>query len=125
MSERYPNNQLLNLETHLTNKGALTVIENTLPFDVKRIFWIYNTKAIKRGMHRHRKTIQVLVPVSGEVSVSMNNNHLSGTILLKSPRKGLIVYPEDFHSMTMNDNAVLLVFCSELFNKDDYIYESY
>ncbi|HNY12813.1 MAG TPA: WxcM-like domain-containing protein, partial [Candidatus Wallbacteria bacterium] len=58
---------LINLKTSTDDRGSLTVIEKILPFDIKRVFYIYCVGDAKlvRGGHRHIKTIQALISVSG------------------------------------------------------------
>ncbi|RYF47724.1 MAG: WxcM-like domain-containing protein, partial [Cytophagaceae bacterium] len=42
------------------------------------------------------------------------------------PRQCLVLQPEDWHIMDLfSDDAILLVMSNELYDKDDYIYESY
>ena len=50
--------ELLNLKTFTDKRGNLTVIEKIIPFDIKRIFYIYGVDDSKRRGHRHHKTIQ-------------------------------------------------------------------
>ena len=33
---------IINLTTHADKRGSLTVIENQIPFEAKRVFYIYN-----------------------------------------------------------------------------------
>jgi WxcM-like, C-terminal len=49
---------LINLKTFCDQRGNLTVIEKIIPFDIKRIFYIYGVDSSVRGKHRHKKTIQ-------------------------------------------------------------------
>ena len=64
--------KLLTLPTYSDDRGDLTVIEKLLPFDVKRVYYMYKCKA-KRGGHRHIKTTQALIAVSGRCEVYTNN----------------------------------------------------
>ena len=46
---------IIDLKTFTDNRGNLTVIEKVLPFDIKRIFYIYGVDDSVRGGHRHHK----------------------------------------------------------------------
>lgn len=107
-------------------RGALTVIQDELPFDVKRIFYIYNADNSKRGGHRHHKTIQAAICVSGECKIYINNGKDKQVYILDNPNVCLLLEPEDFHTMyDFNDHAVLLVLASEKYDPKDYIHEEY
>ena len=45
---------LIDLKTFTDERGNLTVIEKTIPFDIKRIFYIYGVENSARGGHRHK-----------------------------------------------------------------------
>lgn len=116
---------VLNLPGFQDERGGLTVLEKILPFDIRRAYWIYNAAGQTRGGHRHHETRQALVAVSGEVTVYMNDGKQMREVLLSHPGQCLLVEPEDWHSMTFGDNAVLLVLASHPYDKNDYINEAY
>ena len=114
--------QLINFPTYKDSRGYLTVIEKILPFNIKRVFYIYNCSDIERGGHRHKKTIQALTCLNGSCIVDCNTNNYKNSFFLNSPDTGLILMPEDYHTMhSFSKNAILLVLASEYFDSDDYI----
>lgn len=114
---------VIDLQTISDSRGALTVIEKVLPFKIKRVYYMYDVKAL-RGEHRHKKTVQALIAVSGECKVNVKNREIDEEYLLDSPSKCLIVNPEDWHCMyEFSTDAVLLVLASEFYDPDDYISE--
>ena len=42
---------LIDLKTFTDKRGNLTVIERVIPFDIKRVFYIYGVDDSKRGGH--------------------------------------------------------------------------
>jgi dTDP-4-dehydrorhamnose 3,5-epimerase-like enzyme len=117
---------LIDLPVFSDDRGDLTVIEKTLPFVIKRVYFISNTKNQIRGKHRHRKTVQAAICISGSCKIHMNNGKKSEIFQLNNKSKCLIIKPEDFHWMSdFSDDAILLVLASEEYDKNDYIYESY
>ena len=120
--------QIINLNTFSDYRGNLTVIEKILPFDIKRVYYIYNitNKSIVRGGHRHRNNIQALVCLKGKCEISVNNGYKKENFKLNGPEKCLILQPKDWHIMhDFSKDAILLVLASEYFNPNDYIEEEY
>ena len=118
--------KILDLKTITDNRGSLSVIEKILPFEIKRLYYIYNCNDEVRGGHRHKKTVQALICVAGSCEIFWTNGKTKESVLLDSPGKCLIVNPEDWHTMSkFTPDAVLLVLASEYFNADDYIDEGY
>ena len=52
---------LIDLSTFSDKRGDLTVIEKQIPFQVKRVFYIYNVDDSKRGFHKHKKTSRCII----------------------------------------------------------------
>ena len=121
--------EILQLETFSDDRGNLPVIDdvkNTLPFSVKRIFYIYGVDATERGGHRHKQTFQAVICINGRCIVENDNGHKRDRFILDKPDQCLILMPEDWHTMRiLNKEAVLVVFASECYESDDYIYEPY
>ena len=55
---------LFDLPTFRDARGALSVLDDALPFPVKRLYWVYGADGQSRGGHRHDKTRQVLGAVA-------------------------------------------------------------
>jgi hypothetical protein len=118
--------KLIDLKTHTDARGNLTVVEKVLPFDIKRVFYIYGVDDSKRGGHRHHKTIQAAVCIQGACKIYNNNNIAEEVFDLDNPSKCLILNPEDWHTMyDFTKDAILMVFASENFDSADYIFEPY
>ena len=116
---------IIDLPTFSDERGKLTVVEKLLPFDIKRFYYIYDVFD-KRGGHRHKRTIQALISLSGSCEIYINNGEKEETILLDSPSKCLILESKDWHTMdNFSKGATLLVFSSEFYDRDDYIDEGY
>lgn len=118
--------RLLDLKTFTDKRGNLTVIEKVIPFDVKRIFYIYGVDDSVRGGHRHHKTIQAAICLKGACRIRNNNGETTSDYHLNQPDKCLILEPRDWHEMyDFTPDAILMVLASEYFDKNDYIYERY
>ncbi len=118
--------KLIELKTFSDKRGKLTVIEDQIPFEVKRVFYIYDVDDSIRGGHRHRTTRQAAICISGSCVVSNNDGITKKEFHLNHPRKCLILETYDWHTMHhFSPNAVLLVFASTKFDSSDYIFEDY
>jgi len=109
-------------------RGSLTAIEgnNEVPFDIKRVFYIYDTQGsdIVRGKHANRKSKFVLIMLSGacEVKISDRKGNIQEIVVLDMPNKGLYLNNMVWKEMiNFTDNSVMLVLSSEHFDEFEYI----
>jgi dTDP-4-dehydrorhamnose 3,5-epimerase-like enzyme len=118
--------EIIELTKFEDHRGRLTVLEKNLPFDIKRVFYIYDVDHSMRGNHRHHKTIQAVICINGTCTIGNDNGEQKQEFLLNSKNQCLILYPEDYHWMfNFSKDAILLVLASEYFDPNDYIYEPY
>ncbi|GLX12537.1 hypothetical protein Pstr01_07760 [Pseudomonas straminea] len=116
---------LISLPTYSDARGSLSVVEDALPFEVRRVYFVYDVVGA-RGGHRHKRTRQALVCVSGTCDIYVNNGRSELTYKLATPTDCLVLEPEDWHTMhSFTKAATLLVFASERYDKSDYIDEKY
>ena len=116
---------IIDVPSYTDNRGNLVVIEKILPFEIKRVYYIYNAHGI-RGGHRHKRNIQALVCINGQCIISNNDGEKTEDFLLDTPQKILILEEKDWHTMhSFSENAVLLALASEYYDEDDYIEEEY
>jgi hypothetical protein len=117
---------IINLQTFTDIRGNLTVIEKTIPFDIKRIFYIYGVDDSARGGHRHKKTIQAAIALQGSCRIINNDGEKQSEFVLERPHQCLILEPKDWHVMDrFTTNAILMVLASEHFDMNDYIFDPY
>jgi hypothetical protein len=114
--------ELIYATTHADHRGKLTVIDKIIPFDIKRVFYIYEATT-ERGKHSHKINKTALVCVKGKCKVRVNDGKKIEIYDLDAPEKILILQPEDYRTMyDFSPDAVLLALVSEHF-VDDYIDE--
>lgn len=117
---------ILSLKTFTDKRGNLTVIEKVIPFDIKRIFYIYGVDDSVRGGHRHVKTIQAAICIKGSCVIFNDDGVKQEEFVLDSPDKCLILEPKDWHQMhSFTPDAILMVLASENFDAADYIHDKY
>lgn len=117
--------KIIDIPKFTDSRGDLCVIENLLPFDIKRIYYIFNVDG-QRGGHRHKQTKQALICLSGSCAIFTDNGKERDTYILDKPEKCLIIDPQDWHSMSrFSKGAILLVMASKYYDANDYISEQY
>lgn len=118
--------ELLTLKTFHDNRGSLTVLDRIIPFEVKRLFYIYGVDESSRGGHRHHETRQAAICIQGSCEIVNHNGKKQELFLLDTPDKCLILEPRDWHIMqNFKPNTILLVLASTAFDPSDYIFEPY
>lgn len=107
------------------DRGSLVALEahKTVPFDVKRVYYIFGTKpGVSRGFHAHRALQQVSVCVTGKCRMVLDDGQRREEVWLDSPTKGLLIGDLVWHEMhDFSPDCVLLVLASEFYDETDYI----
>lgn len=120
--------RIIELKSHLDQRGMLTVAQDEIPFGIRRAYFIQNvpSEKIVRGGHRHKTTTQALICIAGSCEVHNNDGTKKEVFLLDSPSKCLIIDKTDWHTMSnFSNEAILLVFASMKYDVNDYIDEPY
>lgn len=113
------------------HRGELIAIEypKQLNFPLKRVYYMYNVgEGITRGNHSHMDLEQVLIAVSGKVTVKVKTPYEEEIYELNDPSRGLYIGPMIWREMyDFSKDAVLLVLASKEYDEEDYIrnYEEY
>lgn len=118
---------IVSLPKHHDIRGGLTVVDNILPYEIKRVYFIYDVpKQAVRGGHRHKKTIQGLICIKGSCKIHCNDGEKKTTFNLRDTNQCLVLEPQDYHTMSdFSSDAILLVLSSEHYDRTDYIDEDY
>ena len=94
-----------------------------LPFDVKRVYYIFSTKeGVVRGFHAHKSLKQVAICVTGSCRFTLDDGKNKRDVILDSPTTGLII--EDIVWREMHDfspDCVLMVLANKYYDESDYI----
>lgn len=110
---------------HSERNGNLTVVENgtTLPFDVKRVYYIYDVPGGEnRGAHAHKELSQLIVAASGSFTVTLDDGKCKRSFFLNRPYQGLYVKPGMWRDLDdFSSGAVCMVLASDVYKQEDYI----
>ncbi len=112
-------------QPHGDDRGQLIAFEEykDIPFRIKRVYFMYDTKSeVVRGHHAHKNLEQILVCVHGSCKVRLDNGSEKKVVPLEKPYEGLYVSHAVWREMfDFSEDAVLMVFASELYDESDYI----
>lgn len=106
-------------------RGSLVALEaeKSVPFVIKRVYYIFGTKAgVSRGFHAHKKLQQVAICITGSCRMILDDGQQRNEVLLNSPNKGLVIGDLVWREMhDFSEDCVLLVLASEHYDESDYI----
>lgn len=112
-------------QQHGDARGQLVALEEKkeIPFDIKRVYYIYNTlEGVHRGFHAHKSLKQLLICVHGSCKILLDNGQEKETVLLDKPYEGIFIQNNIWREMyDFSPDAVLLVLASDIYDESDYI----
>lgn len=116
---------VLEIDKHHNTQGNISVVENgaTIPFDVKRVYYLYDVPGGEsRAGHAHKKLQQLIVAASGSFDVTIDDGVLKRTFTLNRPYHGLLIVPGIWREIdNFSSGSVCLVLASTLYDENDYI----
>ena len=115
---------LIPLDKNTDARGVLIVgeVASHVPFEIKRFFFVSGAPSgTRRGKHGHLKCHQLMIAVSGTVTVEVSDGATTDAHVLDRPDRGLFIPPlvwgvQCYHST----DSLLLVLCSHAYDRDDY-----
>ena len=117
----------LTVAAHGDARGQLIALESLseqIPFEVKRVYYIYDTTpGTVRGKHAHKMLKQALICISGACTIECEMpNGEKFECRLDWPDKCLLIEGLVWRKMKeFSKDAVLLVLASEHYAESDYV----
>ena len=106
-------------------RGNLTFVEgsNHVPFDIKRVYWIYDVPGGEtRGGHAFKEQDEFVIAISGSFDVVVDDGENVERFHLNRSYMGLHVPPGKWRYMdNFSTNSIALVLASTPYAEDDYI----
>lgn len=123
--------KLIELPRIPDERGNLTFVENGthLPFDIKRVYWIYDVPGGEvRGGHAYKELYEVVIALSGSFDVVVNDGKTEKTFSLNRSYYGLLVPKMIWRQLSnFSTNSLALIMADEDYDENDYLrsYEEY
>lgn len=119
------NYSLIKFDVKGNYEGSLIALEsnNNIPFNIKRVYYIYGTKHdVIRGKHAHKNLEQVVICVSGSCDFILDDGKEKTTVHLNNPAEGLYLKNNIWREFTnFSPDCVVVVLASQLYDESDYI----
>lgn len=117
--------EIIQLPKIFDPRGNLTFIEaeNHIPFDIKRVYWIYDVPGGEtRGGHAFKQQQELIISLSGSFDVVLDNGHNKQKYSLNRSYYGLYV-PSGIwrHMENFSTNSLAIVLASTEYDENDYI----
>ena len=118
--------EIIKISTFKSSQGNLSIIDkkNNIPFEVKRIFYIYDIpQNTQRGGHAHKSLKQFIWVINGQLEIiTFSKNDVKKKFVLDSPNIGLYI-PELTWSyqLTRSFNTIYCVAASDYYDENEYI----
>ena len=116
--------RIIDIRKYTDTRGYLSVIEGgeDIPFEIKRIYYLYMVPEAARGAHAHKQLQQLMVATSGSLHVTLDDGVYKRTFVLDKPWKGLLVVPGLWRDLdNFAGGTVCMVLASEHYAEEDYI----
>jgi dTDP-4-dehydrorhamnose 3,5-epimerase-like enzyme len=116
---------VIDLARHRHENGSLSVVENTdqYPFNVKRVFYLYDVPAdTKRGGHSHHRAQELIIAAGGSFDVTLDDGKTRKTFTLNRPYRALYIPAGIWRTLeNFSGSSVCLVLTSEEYSEADYV----
>jgi dTDP-4-dehydrorhamnose 3,5-epimerase-like enzyme len=105
-------------------KGNLTAVSNNVhvPFDIKRIYYLYDVPGgLSRGGHAHKDLQQLVIALSGSFDINLDDGSTKRTFQLSRPNIGLLIPPGLWRELNnFSSGSICMVLASDLYTEEDY-----
>ena len=118
------NIEILSIPKIHDTRGNIAVIEkNVLPFEMKRVYYLFDVPSTaRRGGHAHKEQVELLIPLSGSFDVVLHDGEQTQKVTLNKPDKGLLIKSNTWRELdNFSSGSICLVISSGEFLEEDYI----
>jgi hypothetical protein len=119
--------QLIDLPKILDPRGNLTFLQHPdqLPFEIKRVFWIYDVPGGEtRGGHAYKTQCELIVALSGSFDIVVFDGNETKKYQLNRSYTGLYIPAKVWrHMENFSTNSLSLHLSDSAYNADDYLWD--
>ena len=108
-------------------RGVLSFAEahKVIPFSVERVFWIYDVPShVSRGGHAHWTCSEVVVPICGAFTITLDDGRVRAAVRMDSPDRGVLIPAGVWCELgSFEPGTVLLVMASHPYDATGYVHD--
>jgi hypothetical protein len=116
---------LLELDKHHHETGNISIVENgnEVPFDINRVYYLYDIPGGEdRGAHAHKDLRQLVIAASGSFDIILDDGKVKRSVTLNRPYIGLLIVPGIWRELiNFSSGAICMVLASHKYDEADYI----
>lgn len=116
---------IIPLQKHGDDRGSLVALEeeNNIPFSIKRVYYIFDTKeGVRRGFHAHKELKQVAIAIKGSCRFLLDDGTDRIEVVLDNPSQGLLIESFVWREMfDFSSDCVLMILADSHYDENDYI----
>lgn len=117
--------KIIDLPRILDDRGNLSFFENgkEIPFDIKRVYWIYDVPGgEQRGGHAYKEMQELIVALSGSFDVVLNDGNEERRFSLNRSYFGLYVPKMIWRQMeNFSTNSLAFIATDKFYDASQYL----
>lgn len=117
--------RLMDVPHHTDARGELCFLEaeRTVPFPIKRIYYMHGTtQGTNRGGHAHKDPEYLFIAIAGSFTLKLTDTVVTQEFTLNTPNQAVYVPQGVWRDViNMSPDAVCMVLCSAYYEAEDYI----
>lgn len=116
---------LVKIPTFTDERGAISVMDKELPFEIKRVFWLHHiNEGQSRGGHALLEGTEIMCSMHGSFILELYDGVDKLKIKMDNPEVGVLIRPGIwFSTYSYEEEGVSLILADEEYRRDRYTYE--
>lgn len=116
---------LVKIPTFTDERGAISVMDKEMPFEIKRVFWLHHiNEGQSRGGHALLEGTEIMCSMHGSFVLELFDGVNTLKIKLDKPEVGVLIRPGIwFSTHSYEEDGVSLVLADEEYERERYTYD--
>lgn len=114
----------IQLNSITDSRGSLISLEAnlTVPFDIKRVYYLFDLTNSPRGLHAHLELNQLMICINGSCKIKLDDGYIKTEVILNNPSNGVLINKLVWREMSdFSKDCKIIVLASDLYKESDYI----
>jgi dTDP-4-dehydrorhamnose 3,5-epimerase len=117
---------MINIQRKFSEAGGLGLINfSEVPFEVKRIYWLFGTEeSTSRGLHAHKTLKQFIFCLAGGFQIELDDGVTIVKKYLNPESEGILIEKSIWRVLSkFETGTIVVVFASAEYDPEDYIHD--